>query len=123
MELRLILKYSWRNSGFQNDVRNKKDIEYVIQQNLLNKYDKVHIPKIGEYVVCCDIEESLHPDSITGIKSINWKKNLMLKVSRRIGIGSTYAIYGKNKNSRDEKGFYLSTVRMATQEEIKNYIK
>ena len=95
----------------------KEKLKKLINLNLISHYKKVPSVEIGDYVTCCEHEESIIPHGYSK-KNHPWRPNLTFKVIDIIRSGSLFACF-KNKGEY----VLLGGLRKATEEEIELYEK
>lgn len=108
-----------RYKRLQTYVETKRDIDQMVNMNVQHMYVKGYLVEKGDYVTCCHIEESIHPDeSFTLWREGSWKKDKVFQINDVLHKDYAYAVYPEK-----DSGVYACGVRLSTEEEIENYKK
>lgn len=100
-------------------LKDEEDLKIAINLNTINKYKKIPLLKVGDFVTCCHIDDSIEPDSYRrgSYNDYSWEEEKTIQINK-VGINrNVYYIMGSNA----EAGVYVAGVRFATEKEIETF--
>ena len=101
-------------------IHSEEALKSAINNNKIEKYNKLPLLKVGDFVICCEREEGLDPhNNLRSYSSSSWRKGKMFVVGTVVVHRGIYYVCGNSAKG----GVYVSGIRYATDEEIENYKK
>lgn len=98
----------------------KEAIKRAVNLNIIKFYNKVSVPEKGDYVVRCNNRYSLYKkDYYCSRDRVGGNLDLVFVVDKVMLVDDTCGVWSKGNSS----GYYLEGIRMATEEEIKQYLE
>ena len=112
------MNFVFRKNSGNNYFTDEHEIRSLINKNKIKDCLKLPLVKVGDFVTCCHVKDSLNPTrNISTYKKHSWKENRIILVTS-VQIDMYYKIRGV----RGEK-VHTSGVRFSTKEEIEKYKK